>query len=197
MKNYIEQLLSDMKKAEQNLPPRPNYKVLYPDHPAHDYGLEHIVAWECTPEQPFQELYEIAPEAFPPVDKLTDEQVKSVVDAIISLWAAYGTGVDIPEKATPRLCYKVFTKAWREEKVQYFPPDSGFCSWNFCSSDEETCPWESACSCFENKEEWQRNYEDFNRRFDAGEFDNPPASPPNSKNDNQKNFDYDNDELPF
>lgn len=43
MKNYIEQLLTDMKKAEQNLPSRPNYKVLYPDHPAHDYGLEHIV----------------------------------------------------------------------------------------------------------------------------------------------------------
>ena len=47
MKKYIEQLLADLAAATHNLPPTPNYKVLYPDHPAHDFGLEYIVAWEC------------------------------------------------------------------------------------------------------------------------------------------------------
>ncbi len=164
MTNYINQLLDDMKKAEQNLPPSPNYKVLYPDHPAHDYGLEHIVAWECTPNQTMAELYGISPDAFPPPEKLTEAHIAALVEGIKSLWLAYGTDVSIPDNATMLLCYKVFTKEWREGEVQYFPPEmGGFSTYDFCSGCVESCVWEEACSCQHYAAEWEQDYKDFEK----------------------------------
>jgi hypothetical protein len=199
MKNYINQLLDDLKQAEQNIPPTPNYKLLYPDHPAHDFGLEYIVAWECTPEQPMQELFGIPPEAFPPPEKLTRTQMKSLNQGIIDLWAAFGIGVDIPDKATILQCYKVFTKSWKEDGIQYFSPEmGGFSSMSFCNSDVETCSWEKFCSCKKYVKEWEKDYEDFTKSYEegknrphlsSGDFGSPDidfGKPP-----------YDDDELPF
>lgn len=199
MKNYINQLLDDLKKAEQNIPPKPDYKLLYPDHPAHDFDLEHMVAWECTPEQPMQELFGIAPEAFPPPERLTRTQMKSLNQGIIDLWAAFSIDVDIPRKATILQCYKVFTKAWEEDGIQYFPPEmGGFSSMGFCNSDVESCKWEKFCSCKRYVKGWDKDYEDFEKSYEEGK--NRPDLPLNDFRDHNIDFGispYGDDELPF
>ena len=160
MENYIKQLLADMKKAEQNLPTPLDYKVLFPNHPAHDYDMEYMVAWECTPYQSTSELYGISADAFPPHEQLTDEQIEKLTKGIMDLWLAYGTDVSIPDGATMRVCYKVFTHEWRENEVQYFPPELGGSStYDFCSADVETCLWEEFCSCREHVATWEREDE--------------------------------------
>jgi hypothetical protein len=102
MKNYVNQLLEDLKRAGQNIPPKLDYKLLYPDHPAHDFGMEYMVAWECTPEQPISDLFGIAHEAFPPPERLTRTEMKRLNQGIIDLWAAFSVDVNIPPK---RLSY--------------------------------------------------------------------------------------------
>ena len=170
MKKYIEQLLADLAAATQNLPPKPNYKVLYPDHPAHDFGLEYIVAWECTPFQPMTELFGIAANAFPSEDKLTDEQVEKVVDAILLVWHTYNNEVIIPEDVPNRLLYTVLVHAWGNKRTQFVPLDMGRITVDCCTSEIESCPWGEFCSCIELAAELNKEHEDFERRLNAGEF---------------------------
>jgi hypothetical protein len=193
MENYILQLLADMKKAEQNLPPKLDYKILFPDHPAHDYDMEYMVAWECTPFQTMTELYGIDALAFPPSEKLTDEQIESLTEGIKALWLAFGTDVDVPAGATALQCYKVFTEEWRDATVQYFPPElGGFSSYSFCKYDVESCVWGTFCSCREHLADWERDHEVFQKKYEAGEFDNYqfPLT-------DFKSRDFGDDELPF
>ncbi len=179
MKNYVSQLLADMKSAAKNLPSTPNYKDLYPDHPAHDFGLEYIVAWECTPFEPMSDIYGIKAEAFPPDDKLTDEEVAELNDGILQLWLAYNTDADIPDNAPPRLLYKVLRDAWANEEIQFFSPEmGGFSTMEFCDVEPESCRWGAFCKCIESAKEFEKEHEEFQKRYDAGEFDDvqPPIT---------------------
>ena len=197
MKKYIEQLLADLAAAEKTVPSPPNYKALYPDHPAHDYGLEHIVAWECTPFQPMSELFGIAADAFPPADKLTDRQVAALTKGILSLWLAFGTGVDIPKRTPKRTLYNVITDAWRNEPMQYIPNDGGFSTFEFCSLEPETCKWGASCSCIEKAKEWQLDYEDYKRRLDAGEIEDIELYTPPPFDSNKVYKEWEEGDLPF
>ena len=62
MQNYIHQLLTDRTAAKNNLPAAIDYKLLYPDHPAFAYGLDHIVEWEMSPSYKMAELFGITAE---------------------------------------------------------------------------------------------------------------------------------------
>ena len=170
MKKYIEQLLADLAAATQNLPPTPNYKVLYPDHPAHDFDLEYIVAWECAPLEPMSDIYGIAADAFPSEDKLTDEQVAEVSNAILLLWHTYNHDVVIPEVVPYRLLYKILVDAWQNHETQFLPPGMGHSTTDFCTYYPETCPWGEYCTCIEMTAEFEKEHEDFERRLNTGEF---------------------------
>ncbi len=196
MKKYITQLLADLKSAEKNIPPTPNYKVLYPDHPAHDYDLEHIVAWECTPFQTMSELFGIESDAFPPEDKLTDRQVSCLTKGIRSLWLAFGSDVAVPKGTPRRRLYNILIDAWRNEPMQYIPNDGGFSTFEFCNANPETCKWGEYCGCIEMAKQWEKDYEDFNKRFEAGEFDNIEPYVPSSDNNPSDNK-WEEGDLPF
>ena len=197
MKKYVSQLLTDLKAAESKIPPTPNYKELYPDHPAHDYGLEHIVAWECTPFQTMSELFGIESDAFPPDDKLTDRQVSVLAKGIMALWLAFGTDVDIPKKTPKRKLYSVLIDAWRNEPMQYIPNDGGFSTFEFCNLDPETCKWGAYCGCIKKVKQWEIDHADFDRRFEAGEFDNIEPYVPSSKSYDSPDIDWGDNALPF
>ena len=196
MKKYTAQLVADLKSAEKNIPPTPNYKVLYPDHPAHDYDLEHIVAWECTPFQSMSELFGIESDAFPPDNKLTDRQVSALTKGIRSLWLAFGSDVSVPKGTPKRKLYNVLIDAWRNEPMQYIPNDGGFSTFEFCNTDPETCKWGEYCGCIELAKQWEKDYEDFNKRYKAGEFDNIEPYKPSSDNNSSHNK-WEEGDLPF
>lgn len=151
MQTYITQLLADLKAAQDNKPAKLDYKLLYPDHPANDpiYGgvMDYMIEWENAPEWTFDKLFGISGEAFPPVEKLSQEQTTLLVDGILELWASFNITTHIPHDDTPiEIIYKVLVNYWKTETVQYI--SEGWLTIEFCEYDENNCPWSyEFCTC--------------------------------------------------
>lgn len=180
MEKYINQLLDDLKAAQSNERPNIDYALLYPDHPANDFpGLEYIIEWEKGESYSMEELFGIKAEAFPPVEKLTETQIKSLVEAMTELWLSFNIQPEEQSHAPFSLIYQIFVNFWKTETVQY--TNTGTLHIEFCHYDVENCPWGSEyCEC----KEYEQDFESMDE-FEA-----------RTKDDNQ-NFDEDFDELPF
>jgi len=50
MQSYLTHLLQDLKAAQNNQPEKPDYKVLYQNHPTNapecEGHLDHLIEWE-------------------------------------------------------------------------------------------------------------------------------------------------------
>ena len=146
MQKYIDQLVADLKAAENNIPPKPNVRVLYPGHPALDFGLDYIAEWECAPSEPMNNLFGIDVAIFPDASKLSAAQTQQLVDGILSLWAAFNFDTCIPEGTPIHLVYKALLDKWENDPVQYV--SEGICGLEFCDYEPERCPWGlEHCTC--------------------------------------------------
>ena len=157
MQAYLNQLLADLQAAEHRQPPPIDYRLLHPEYADVPDELAYVVEWEQAPEQSCEELFGIRAEAFPPVEKLTDEQAVQLAEAILKLWAAWNIYTDIPEGVPVRICYQVLTDFWRDETLCYV--SEGRISLDLCSYDPQECPWgEAYCTCRELEEELEDGY---------------------------------------
>ena len=153
MKKYLHQLIADMEQAAKNLPSKPYYDI-----PAEAEGIEYVVEWENAKSKPMQEWFGIAKENFPPPDKLTDEELKRMVDEILKLWEAYHFDAALPDDLPPNVAYKVLTDyfdkpvAWVSEGTVHI---------EFCDYDPEHCP-------FPKEFCWCRKIETDDEHIDAG-----------------------------
>jgi hypothetical protein len=139
MQKYVEQLVADLDAAKANRPEKPNVRVLYPDHPALDYGLDYIAEWECAPQIPMNDLFGIDAVVFPDAERLTDAQVEQLVDAILSLWGYYNFAADVYDDVPIHLVYKALVNKWKNKPVQYV--SEGVSHLEFCDYEPERCPW--------------------------------------------------------
>jgi hypothetical protein len=138
MQNYVNQLIQDLAAAKDNIPPPVNYALLYPDHPALDFGMDYIVEWEMAKEQSYADLFGIKAEQLPPDDRLTDEQIEQILNAINDLFYAYNIGTNENRSAPRRLFYN--------EPIQHVT--EGMITIEFCNCDPEGCIWgEEYCTC--------------------------------------------------
>ncbi len=154
MQKYVQQLLADLKAARKIKPKTPDYKTLYPNHPAWDYGLDYVVEWEMAPERTMEDLFGIAPMAFPPEDKLSDPQVKKIAIAILKLWESHHIEASFPETAPYRLVYKVLVQCWQEETLNYSA--HGDTCIHICNHNLDYCVWgQEHCTCKEYAEDWK------------------------------------------
>lgn len=140
MQTYISQLLEDLELATQKTIPIPDYTLLNPNHPAVEYGLDYIVAWECAPQESMSSAFGISSEAFPPPEMLTEEQAEKVCTAILKLWEANRIIADLP-KTLPAstIVYGVLRDRWQGEGIQLLP--EGHLHLEFCYYEPEHCPW--------------------------------------------------------
>lgn len=84
-------------------------------------------------------------EQFPPENKLQEEQLKLLCDAICRLWAAYNYTPVFPEKTPPRRLYPILLQAMHEPRTQV---NRGHIGVEFCDYEPDNCPFGSvACSC--------------------------------------------------
>lgn len=148
METYIEQLIADLKEKAKTRLPIPDYRTLYPNHPAAEYGLDHIIAWECATPEPFPELFGFPLEAFPPHDKLTEAQAEALTTAILELWAANGIAVvEPPEGVSHREIYREVRAIWGSKKASP-QPEGSTVTFEFCNYCPEDCPWDTEhCWC--------------------------------------------------
>ena len=148
MQKYVNQLIADLKAAKNNIPEKPNVRVLYPDHPALDYGLDYIAEWERAPRISMNDLFGIDGVVFPDAAKLSDAEMEALTDAILELWGAFNFAADFPDNVPIHLVYTELVKTWRNEAVQY--TSSGTCHLEFCDYDPSECPWGMEfCTCKE------------------------------------------------
>jgi hypothetical protein len=148
MEKYVNQLLGDLESAKGNRPPKPNVRVLYPDHPALDYGLDYIAEWECSPQIPMNELFGLDAEIFPDASRLNTTQIEQLVEAILDLWAFYNFGTYIPDGTPMDLVYKALIDKWKNDPISYV--SEGTVTLEFCGYEPDLCPWGMEhCTCKE------------------------------------------------
>jgi len=145
MEKYIQQLLQDIENAKLNKPDKPDVALLYPDHPALEYGLDHIAEWESAPFQPMEKLMGIETDWFPPEEKLTDDMISQLYKKFLELWEVFNFYPDFPDKLPERIRYSFLVKELKEE-VQYI--SEGMMHIGFCHYDPDDCPFDKAyCHC--------------------------------------------------
>ncbi len=149
MQRYITQLLEDLEKAKSHQPPPVDYALLYPDHPAADYGLDYIIEWENGEDWKMDDLFGIPAEVFPPESKLSEAEISALAQGIVSLWQSFNIDVHIPDERIPsRTIYQVLLNYWRTEPVQYVSQET--IHLDLCEYDPETCIWgNDYCTCKE------------------------------------------------
>ena len=158
MQAYITQLLADLKAAEtKDRPAKPDYKILYPDHPAADPKyegmLDHIIEWEMGISYTAETLFGISPDAFPPAEKLEAAHISAICEGILSLWEAYNTSVDFPDGCNDTLLYQYLVSEWRKGEFALLE-EGAYCSKDTCDYNAELCRWGDLCTCKDLEDKW-------------------------------------------
>lgn len=168
MQNYISQLCEDLELASQKPVEIPDYKLLNPNHPAVDYGLDYIVAWECAPDTPIHEAFGFPVEAFPPPEQLTEAQATQLNEAILKLWEANNVIADLPTRLPSQLVlYKELRLKWQDSTVRLLP--DGEMHLDFCYYVEGECPWGmDFCTC--KDQDWYKESGDMDIDTPEGEL---------------------------
>ena len=156
MEHYINQLLQDLKEAQNNKPTIPDYSALYPDHQANDPqyegAMDYMMEWELAPYYPMNVLFGLEAEAFPPAEQLTDDQMKQLIAGILELWGEFNIHADLPEEAPNQLVYKALIDKWKNDTIQYI--SVGTLHVEFCDYNTADCQWgEEYCMCIEYEKE--------------------------------------------
>jgi len=145
MEKYVIQLIEELEKLKDNKPDKPNVHILYPDHPALEYGLDHIAEWECAPMIPMADLMGLQQENLPIVEKLNESQAAAICEKILEVWREFNFYAYFPDGLPALIKYKLVRQRWGED-VQYI--SEGMCHFEFCYYEPESCPfgWDY-CSC--------------------------------------------------
>jgi hypothetical protein len=149
MDHYVAQLLEDLAQAAQQPLPIPDYKLLHPDHPAVEYGLDYIVAWEMAPDIPMPVAFGLPAEALPPPELLTEAQAAQLCAALLKLWEVNRIGAVLPEPLPPAsVVYRELRRKWQESTIQLLP--DGCLNLEFCDYEVSACPWgPEFCMCLD------------------------------------------------
>lgn len=114
------------------------------------FSIEYVIEWENAEPKPMQEWFGIEKSNFPPVEKLTKEELELMVDEILKLWHAYNFDAVLPEDLPVDIAYKVLVDYF-DKPVAWI--SEGTVGIEFCDYDPENCPFpEEYCMCkdFEN-----------------------------------------------
>lgn len=99
-------------------------------------------------------IFQIAPEAFPSPDLLSEEEVEKVANSIVRLWAAFNFTAAYSRKAKGRDIYPLLLKRMHgEEKA----PQYCVYGIEFCHYIPEDCPFKrpEACDCIDMKADFE------------------------------------------
>jgi hypothetical protein len=131
MKNYVSQLVEKL-RAARALVITPPYIELEPEFDIPEIrGAEEFLA---DPQDNFEGYFKIKRAEFPPADRLTAAQTKTLVNEILSLLAAHHFAADLPEDITPDDAYNALLRRWDGEPVSYV--SSGHCHLEFYDDPE-------------------------------------------------------------
>ena len=150
MERYITQLIEDLQarhKPDAELPAPSSFKEI--DDPG-DLFMEVERFLSGQHEQCIGEVLDLIPEQFPPVDRLTLEQLSRLVQAFDHLLFSWNISTDLPEDFPASAAYPLLVSTLDRE---VYLADDGFVTIEFCTYDSPTCPYAATCRCDEEYEE--------------------------------------------
>ena len=144
MQRYLTHLLADLEAATRNAPAASTYSFLsapFEEEESENTALYVRLVRLC-------DLFELSPDAFPPVDRLAKVQVAELLTAFEKLWRAWHISWECPPRLSARRRYTVMVDWMRGEAVRYHP-DRG-ASIDFCEhrQQENGCPFGAAGKCW-------------------------------------------------
>ncbi|THU41894.1 hypothetical protein FAM09_07280 [Niastella caeni] len=148
MQSYINHLLSDIAEACREEQPETYSSISAEnDMEAIERYFEEVERWlENEPEHDFSYYSGLQKEQFPPVEKLSNEQMAAVSLAFERLLFTWNIGVEMPDKLPISRKYSLLVSVL-ERKVAIV--ENGFETIEFCSYDPPSCPFNEWCTCKE------------------------------------------------
>jgi len=148
MQTYINQLIEDL-TAAQSKENAINRKLIEEDFEAHIAELERYMNGEG--KQRIRKIIGKKKEAFPPVERLTDQQLNAVSEALLECLYSWNITIDLPKNIPAALQYKVLVDALKYKVVIV---SSGFIHLELCHYDSECCPFgKEFCRCLDTEED--------------------------------------------
>ncbi|PKR81793.1 hypothetical protein CW751_00180 [Brumimicrobium salinarum] len=143
MNRYIEQLVEDLKEAEEaQIAVRSHLDIL---GEAELYIVEDEDFCDGFNVAPLCEIIGFEKIVFPPHEQLTDSQIDLIYQQLSNLIENYNFFLDFPEKVQTRLKYTLLINALEDE---YTCSNANITSIEFCDYDHDTCPFgASLCQC--------------------------------------------------
>lgn len=162
MEKYIEHLLEILQEAHTN---RPAPRQLF--LPEDMEGLEDLIDLEMSldeEEKTMENIFGVPKLYFPPENRLTDEQIKRVIEGIIELWRVFNyEPVFRAGEFTAREQYTKLVEQW-EETHPLFRGTNG--TWYIEMYDYMT-NWDEQKGCYVEDEDWEINIDELS-------LDDPP-----------------------
>ncbi|GHT34302.1 hypothetical protein FACS189434_10210 [Bacteroidia bacterium] len=150
MKRYVEQLVEILQEAYSNKP-QPRYMEL----PEEMECLRGIIELEKSidegEEYTMENIFGVPQNYFPPEDRLTDEQVKTLLNAILELWHVFHYEADFRRgEFTEREQYAKLVEHWKETAPKMRHSNG---TWHFEMFDYEQY-WDENEMCYLTEDEY-------------------------------------------
>ena len=123
MQRYINQLIEDLRAAKNQVPPEPKLSEDYEEFEKQMFEME------TSPSIPMKQLFGISYDELPPPEKLTEEQMQQLIDAIFETWAAFNCSAEFPDDVPIKLQYDLVRDQFADP-IHYMPGysmDFDFC----------------------------------------------------------------------
>ena len=149
MDRYIKQLVDDINQVISQLPEPPS--PLWDSVDIYDEGeiedMSYIESTFYSERFMLSDILQIEADSFPPDDKLNDNQIKLLIDALHALLEYHHFEAAFPDTISERTKYKLLLKAMKtnQPKVSF-----GIVGLEFCHYDEENCPVPGECNQCKN-----------------------------------------------
>lgn len=143
MQRYLNQLLADLETATRHAPDASTYRFVShfrDDDDESSRVLQSKFVRLC-------DLFGLAPDVFPPVERLTKSQVTSLLTAIENLWRAWHISWECPSRLTARRRYTIMVERMSRDTVRYnydYGAEIDFCD----RRAEGQCPFDDQSQCF-------------------------------------------------
>lgn len=152
MQTYITQLIEHLQEAKVRKP-APRYLEL----PEEMQGLEDLIDLEISMEEDgptMEALFGIPKYYFPPIERLTNDQMEQLVAAILDLWWEFHYEADLPKNIPARYAYPVLVACWKKA-YPLVRASNGTWHIEFCNYEPNECPFpEEYCHCKRYLEEY-------------------------------------------
>lgn len=146
MQRYIEQLIEDLHKATWNL--RPPHELWEetgadPDDEVELEDMSFVEEYMYGDKLPISDITGIEQEQLPPPEQLTQDQKALLAAELEKLLQFFHFCLDFPADYPTHLRYSFIRDFWKEEHV---PMSFGETHIEFCSFEEENCPFPGYCN---------------------------------------------------